>query len=81
MNLKDRIATLEQRHTPPNPEIILITGGLGAFDDTRAEVGADRMHRDTAEPFPAFKARAFAQAKATGAGFVIIGGLPNQGVL
>ena len=77
MSLRDRIAALEQRRLPSVPEIIIIRGGLCEFDDTHAQVGNETMHRDPAEPFQAFQARALAAAKAAGESFALIGGLPD----
>ncbi len=76
MSLQTRLAALERRHGPTEPQIIKIHGGLDPFDDTRALIGADTLHRDPAEPFPAFHARALAAAKVAGEPFAIIGGLP-----
>jgi len=76
-DLKKRLAMIEQRRTPSEPQIIIIRGGLCEFDDTRATIGGATIERDTAEPFPAFQARAIATAKAAGEGFVTIGGLPD----
>ena len=77
MSLKDRIASLEQRRTPPEPQIVTMRGGLSEFDDTQATIGDATIERDPAEPFPAFQTRALAAAKAAGEPFAIIGGLPE----
>jgi len=76
-DLKKRLAMIEQRRMPSEPQIIIIRGGLCDCDDTRATIGDATIERDPAEPFPAFQARALAQAKAAGEGFVTIGGLPD----
>ena len=76
-DLKKRIATLEQRRMPSEPQILIVRGGLCEFDDTQATIGGATIERDPAEPFPAFQARALATAKVAGESFAIIGGLPD----
>jgi hypothetical protein len=77
MSLRNRITSLEDRLAPTEPEIITIRGGLCEFDDTHATIDGATLLRETDEPFPAFRARVIANAKATGAASAIIGGLPD----
>jgi hypothetical protein len=76
--LSERLSKIERQRPSTEPQVIIISGGLCALDDTHACVGGGTIERDRAEPFPAFQARTLAAAKAAGEAFVVIGGLHAQ---
>jgi len=77
MNLRSRLIALEHRRLPSEPQIITVRGGLCEFNDTLARIGHETLHRELAEPFETFQARALDVAKRSGEQFTIIGGLPD----
>ena len=74
-----RIAALERRLAPANPEptLIRITGGLPDSEPMGATVGGQQLEREADETLRAFEARVLDAAKAAGQQFVIVGGLPD----
>ncbi len=74
-----RIAALERRLAPANPEptLIRITGGLPDSEPMGATVGGQQLEREADETLRAFEARVLATARAVGQQFVIVGGLPD----
>jgi hypothetical protein len=75
-DLNKRIAALERVRGPNEVQVIQINGGLTAFDDAHATVGAETIERDPGETFGMFWTRTLTAAKTAGERFVIIGGLP-----
>lgn len=73
--LESRVAALERQQHRGEPLVIVIRGGHVAGDPTYGEAGSLRFERTEGESFPAFKARAVADAAAAGERLVIIGGL------
>jgi hypothetical protein len=79
MSHRTRIAALERRLAPANPEptLIRITGGLPDADPAHTTVGGQQLEREADETLGAFEARVLATARAVGQQFVVVGGLPD----
>ncbi len=76
MSHRRRIAALERRLAPANPEptLIRITGGLPDSEPMGATVGGQEFEREVDETLRAFEARVLDAAKAAGQQIVVVGG-------
>lgn len=75
--LERRLATVEQRLTPPraDPQVIRIRGGLHGGDPMHATAGGMCWECAPGESFADFKARVVAAAIAAGERFIVVRGL------
>ena len=77
MSLRSRLAALERRSQAGEMTIIRIIGGMPDPKLEEATAGSQRWTQRADESEAAFRIRATAQAKGTGAKFLVFGGLPS----
>jgi len=79
MTLAHRLAALERRSSPSDPELIIVHGGVpGSRGATTTTIGGQNLQCGEEEPIGAFHKRCIAAAREAGQAFVILGGLPNE---
>lgn len=77
MSLNTRLAALERRGNPADPEVIIIEGALPDTEPAQAVAGGQVIDRLDGETLDGFAARAWAMARAAGEQVVVVGGLPT----